>query len=103
MDILEIKKYLKENGITYKQLSEKCGVPESTLKNIFGGFTPHPRIDTIHAIEKALGLNYTSNEVPDQLKKIPLAFYEGLDGLSEESMQDVLQYMEFLKEKQKKN
>lgn len=60
MDILEIKKYLKEHKITYKMLAEMSGVPESTLKNIFGGFTPNPRMDTIEAIERALGINEKS-------------------------------------------
>ena len=54
MSIEEIKKYLKENKITYKDLAEKCNVPETTLKNIFSGATKNPRIDTMHAIEKAL-------------------------------------------------
>lgn len=98
MDIQEIKKYMKDNKITYKQLSEMCGVPESTLKNIFGGFTANPRVDTMQAIEKALGLE--STEVPEQLKKIPLALYEGLDGLSDEGMQDVIKYINYVKAKE---
>ena len=65
MNIAEIKKYLKNHGITYKVLSEKSGVPESTLKNIFGGFTPNPRIDTVEAIERALGINEKSPTVRD--------------------------------------
>lgn len=102
MEIMEIKKHMKANGITYKQLSDKCGVPESTLKNIFGGFTANPRIDTMQAIENALGLNDPRPEIPKGLKKIPLAFYEGLDGLTDESMQDLLKYMKYLKDTQEK-
>jgi transcriptional regulator with XRE-family HTH domain len=101
MEIKEIKQYLKDHGITYKQLSKMCGVPESTLKNIFGGFTEHPRVDTMDAIENALGLNEFP-VVPEELKKIPVAFYEGLDGLTDESMQDILEYIQFVKEKQNK-
>ena len=109
MDIMEIKRYLKERKITYKMLAEMSGVPESTLKNIFGGFTPHPRSDTVEAIERALGINEKSSpaeqeslKIPEALKPYQVAFYEGLDGLSEESMKDILKYIEFVKEKEKK-
>lgn len=57
MTLEEIKSYLKVNKITYKELAEKSGVPESTLKNLFSGVTKNPRISTMQAIERALGLN----------------------------------------------
>ena len=57
MEVSEIKQYMKENKITYAELSEKSGVPIQTLSKIFAGITPNPRIDTMQAIEKALGLN----------------------------------------------
>ena len=56
MTIEEIKQYLKKNKMTYKDLAQMCNVPESTLKNLFSGATKNPRIDTMQAIEKALGL-----------------------------------------------
>ncbi len=76
--IEELKKYLKDNKITYKQLAEKCNVPESTLKNIFSGATKNPRIDTMQAIEKALGITDENDliNIPGlravKLKKIPM-------------------------------
>lgn len=53
----EIKHYMKSNKITYEELSKKADIPIGTLKSIFSGRTPNPRIDTIQAIEKALGLS----------------------------------------------
>lgn len=35
------------------------GVPLQTLRDIFSGATRNPRIDTMHAIERALGINGT--------------------------------------------
>ena len=109
MDIMEIKRYLKAHKITYKQLAEMSGVPESTLKNIFGGFTPNPRIDTLDAIERALGINEKSPpaeqeslKVPDSLKPYQFAFFEGMDGLSEESVKDILKYVDYVKSKENK-
>ena len=59
--IQEIKNYIKKAGITYQQLSNTSGIPLNTLKNIFRGKTKNPRVDTMQAIERALGLN---TEVP---------------------------------------
>ncbi len=60
MDIIEIKSFMKKNKITYEQLAEKTHLNLSTLKKIFSGTSKYPRIDTMQAIEKALGLNNTS-------------------------------------------
>lgn len=57
MNILEIKKFMKDNRITYEYLSNNSGIPIGTLKSIFSGRTPNPRLDTIEAIKKALNLN----------------------------------------------
>lgn len=57
MQISEIKTYMKQNKITYEVLSKKSGVSISTIKDIFRGATYAPRLDTMQAIEQALGLN----------------------------------------------
>lgn len=54
MKIEEIKKILKENKKTYADLSNACGLPIGTLRNIFAGFTKNPRLDTIEKIETGL-------------------------------------------------
>ena len=57
MKIETIKKYMKENKITYEELSQKSGVSISTIKKVFAGISPYPRLDTVQAIENALGLS----------------------------------------------
>ena len=54
LKIEAIKNYLKDNKITYIQLSERCGIPVGTLRNIFSGVIKNPRLDTIQKIESAL-------------------------------------------------
>ena len=65
MQVSEIKNYLKKQKITYEELSIKSEIPIGTLKSIFSGRTPNPRIDTLQAIEKALGLNQPTIEWTD--------------------------------------
>ncbi|MBQ3019109.1 MAG: helix-turn-helix transcriptional regulator [Clostridia bacterium] len=68
MEIQAIKTHLKSNKITYEQLSEKSGIPLNTLKNIFSGRTPNPRVDTMQAIEAALELNTSPLQWTDEEK-----------------------------------
>ena len=56
IDVSTYKSKKKELGITFEELSQLSGVPVQTLHNIFRGHTTTPRIDTVQAIERALGL-----------------------------------------------
>lgn len=66
MEILEIKKILKERKITYAELSKMSGISESAINKIFGGFAKYPRIDTMTAIEQALGIENEKKSVMER-------------------------------------
>lgn len=66
MEILEIKKILKERKITYAELSKMSGISESAINKIFGGFAKYPRIDTMKAIEQALGIENEKKSVMER-------------------------------------
>lgn len=80
MQVAEIKAYLKKNKITYEELSTLSKIPIGTLKSVFSGRTPTPRIDTVQAIENALGLSETEtaspaiNTLTDSEKRLLKAF-----------------------------
>lgn len=57
MEIKEIKNYLKKNNITYEELAKRSNLSISTIKKIFSGISQYPRIDTVQAIERALGIS----------------------------------------------
>ena len=65
MEIQAIKKHMKDNHITYEELAQRSGLSISTIKKIFSGISQYPRIDTIQAIEHALGLSpeWTPEEI----------------------------------------
>lgn len=109
MDLELWKKRRKELGLRYEDLAAKSGVSKRSIEDIFRGYTTTPRIDTVEAIERALGINEKSSpaeqesmKVPDSLKPYQFAFYEGLDGLSDESMKDILKYIDYVKSKENK-
>lgn len=51
------KQRKKELKLTLDDIAKATGIGISTIKDIFRGATYAPRIDTVEAIEKALGLN----------------------------------------------
>ena len=51
------KKIKEENDLSYDSIAEKSGIPKTTVTNIFCGYVKTPRIDTVQAIEKALGIS----------------------------------------------
>ena len=65
MNIERLKNAKKEKKLTYEELSKSSGVPLSTIYDLFRGVTTAPRIDTMQAIEKALGLDnaYSDEEI----------------------------------------
>ena len=62
MDIQLWKKRKKELHLTHDQLAELSGVSRRTIARIFSGKPdcPSPTLNTIDAIEKALGLSDTN-------------------------------------------
>ena len=92
MDIENLKKERKRKKITFKELSELSNIPERTIYDIFLGKTKNPRIDTMQAIEKALGLadnsplaNAMVETLTDKEKRLLRAFNALL-----EPMQDIM-------------
>lgn len=68
MEIQAIKKYMKDNHITYDELAQRSGLSISTIKKIFSGISQYPRIDTMQAIEAALELNASPLQWTDEEK-----------------------------------
>lgn len=96
MDIQRIKLLMKENKITYEMLSKESKIPLNTLKNIFRGKTVNPRIDTVEAIEKALGLNQEPRVTSEQSELIEL-----INSMNEEELAELTQIVEYVISKRK--
>ena len=63
MDRLELwRTRKKELGLTNKQIAEKANLPLRTVEQIMCGTVKAPRLDTIEALERALGI-YTSPRI----------------------------------------
>ena len=56
MGLEKIAEYKKRLGITTEELSSKSGVPIGTLNKILSGDTKAPKLGTLKAISRVLGL-----------------------------------------------
>lgn len=57
MDYKKVKNILKEQKMTYQQLSDISGVSLDTIKGFLSGRRPNPQLSTITKIINALGIN----------------------------------------------
>lgn len=108
-------------NLSLREAAQKIGISHGYLDKLEKGVDPRtqtnnkPTPETLRLIADAYHLDYNNLmilcgyidpqtlKIPETLKNIPIAFYEGLDGLTDESLQDILKYVEYVKEKQNKN
>ncbi len=83
MDIEYLKTRKKQIRMTFDEIAELSGLPKSTVTNVFMGTTKHPRIDTLQAIERALGIE-TKNP-PDNLSGGAAEWMELYNTLTDEN------------------
>ena len=95
MGLEKIAIYKKKLNLTTEELSEKSGVPVGTLNKILSGATKDPKLETLKAIARVLGL--TLNDFDDTVQQTTLAaHFEGED-FTEDETKEILQFAEFVK------
>lgn len=95
MDIEYLKKVKKEKKMKLQEISDLSGIPKRTVDGIFSGKTKNPRIDTMQAIERALGIEeektspeYTEEELQlfALIKQLP----------NKEAIEQAKSYLQFI-------
>lgn len=100
MTIQEIKDYMKVNSITYQDLSNMSNIPLNTLKNVFRGKTKNPRIDTMQAIERALGITPGQEVLPAYTEEEKQLF-ELIQQLTDEEAKELSNFVDYILSKRK--
>lgn len=85
----ELNNLRKQKKISFEKLSELSGIPKSTIEKVLLEITPHPRIDTVQAIEKALGISSEpqNNEITEEHLQALGFDMDVIGSLSEEDLQ----------------
>ena len=92
MDLAFLRARKKELKLTNDDISSISGIPKRTVEDIFRGKTENPRIDTMQAIERALGLE-NEKTPPDELSEGEKALLELFRTATEEQQNLALQLL----------
>ena len=99
MDLERLKQAKKEKNITFDELSEISKIPKTTLTNIFCGNTKHPRIDTMQAIERALGIE--EEKTAPEYTEAEMQLFELIKQLTDEETEELSNFVDFILSKRK--
>lgn len=92
MDLIALRARKKELKLTNEDIANLSGIPKRTVEDIFRGKTEHPRIDTMQAIERALGLENEKSPT-DELSEGEKALLELFRTATEEQQALALQLL----------
>ena len=111
-----IKLLRKENELTMKQLGEKIMLGESTI-SMYENEKRTPDFETIKKIAKVLNTttSYLVGEtndpspfnkerelyIPEELKNVGIAFHRGEEGLNQDEIDKITEFVKFIKSQQK--
>lgn len=109
-------KLLRESfNLTQEELGQKVNKGGSTVRMWELGKS-EPDNDTLYLLADFFGVSadyllgredkhppakQEGVKIPDSLKPYQYAFFDGVDGLTDESMKDIMKYIEFVKAKEK--
>jgi transcriptional regulator with XRE-family HTH domain len=97
MDISIYKQIMKQKKMTYEDLANKTGISLGAIKRIMAGIAKYPRVDTIEAIESALGLN---NDAP--LPQDIMRLIDAISTLTDEECEEVSRFIDYVLSKREK-
>lgn len=90
MDLNLWKQRKKELHLNYDKIAELAGISKRSVEDIFRGFTKTPRIDTVQAIERALGINEKSPSEGKSSGKWINVYGEIAAGIPIEAVEDII-------------
>lgn len=71
----------KQLGMSIEEVAQQANLAKSTVEKVLFGVVKNPRIDTVEAIEKALGLGNPealSSDIVSQVNELNIADYNSL-------------------------
>ena len=81
--IARLRYYKERLEMTYKDIADRSGVPESTVKKVLTGATRNPRPKTFRDIEEALGIKHVLEEIAADSPNLRMQYgYTETDGSS---------------------
>ena len=99
MGLEKIAEYKKKMGLTTEELSVRSGVPVGTLNKILSGATRDPKLETLKAIARVLGLSLNDfDDEPYQNQSDMAAHFDG-DEFTADEWEEIERFKMFVRSK----
>ena len=99
VDIETLKAIKKQKKLTLQDIADRSGIPKRTVDDIFSGKTKHPRIDTMQAIERALGIE--EEKTAPEYTEAEIQLFELIKQLTDEETEELSNFVDFILSKRK--
>ncbi|MDE6597593.1 MAG: LexA family transcriptional regulator [Clostridia bacterium] len=96
MDLELWKRVKKQKKMTIEEIARKANLPKGSVQNIFAGYVPNPRVDTVEAIERALGMS--KNDRSERNGKWINVYGNIAAGIPIEAIEDIIDQEEITSE-----
>jgi transcriptional regulator with XRE-family HTH domain len=100
IDIETLKTIKKQKKMTLQDIADRSGIPKRTLEDIFRGYTRHPRLDTLQAIERALGLTQEQDPAPEYTEE-ERKLFALIEQLTDDEVAELSNFVDFILSKRK--
>ncbi len=100
MGLEKIAEYKKKLNLTTEELSERSGIPVGTLNKILSGATKDPKLETLKAVSRVLGLSLNDFDDGISDRYTVAAHFDGNE-YTDDELAEIRQFAEFVKAKRK--
>lgn len=99
---VKLKQLRESKGFGVNQLAQKSGVNASQISRFENGQRKDPTLETVKKLSNALGVSVSY--FTEEQDKIPQTVAAHIDeDVTDEEMEDILNYIEFIKKKHRKD
>ncbi len=96
MGLEKISEYKKKLNLTTEELSFRSGVPVGTLNKILSGATKDPKLETLKAIARVLGLSLNDFDDSPSVPAQTVAAHKEGENFTEEELKKIEEYKKLL-------
>lgn len=99
---VKLKQLRESKGFGVNQLAQKSGVNASQISRFENGQRKEPTLETVKKLSNALGVSVSY--FTEEENKIPHIIAAHIDdGITDKEMEEILNYIEFIKNKRRKS
>ena len=99
MEVSKLNDIRKSVGMSFEELAKKANLPKSTVEKVLFGIVKHPRIDTLQAIERALGIE--EEKTAPEYTEAEMQLFELIKQLTDEETEELSNFVDFILSKRK--